>query len=248
MSDWLTEWRTASGHTATSDTLDEDAPEVADEREATTADQPDTRPAATAAAAPTGQRPRSSRQRNALYPLAVLAAFLIVGTIAVLSLTGGGDEQPADTNPNAIATAPVAPSTDPAATSAVASPATCPETNTDTRLVTASPGDIHTPPGVVAAFEHAYFTERDPIAAAEHLAPSMRTTAAAIRGVMDNNFPPGTAPVPYCATITPWNDPDTWAVSVDWTDERTDDVKTWTAIYEIKTVDGRLRITAQRDT
>lgn len=240
MSDWLNDWRSASG------VLDEQQPEPEPVEDTASTDSDDPGAAApSAVSAPDTPRKPGRRRRSALYPLAALVAAALIAVIAVLALSGGGDNGTARQSTIAIPDQSP-PST--TATSSLASPVSCTATDTETRLITNGPGDTHTAPGLIAAFEHAYFAERDSIAAAEHLDPQMRVTATAIKGVMDANFPPGADPVPYCATITPWNDPDTWAVSVDWVDKRTNEVKTWTAVYEVKTVNGQLRITAQRDT
>jgi len=100
---------------------------------------------------------------------------------------------------------------------------------------------------VIAAFEHAYFTTRDPKAAVALVSPGMGVTEAAVRRVIDTSFPPGNTPVPYCATITPWSQPDTWAVSADWVDERTSKVTTWSAVYVVQPVNGQMRIVAARE-
>ncbi|TSD93485.1 hypothetical protein FOV72_19690 [Gordonia rubripertincta] len=233
--DWIDEWRAASGTAAINDEPEADAPEpsIDDDPAAERAEPP--RPAA--------RRPRPRGNRRALYPLLGLGALLLIVVVGVVAFTGGRQDDPdtitipAQTPPSTISQPETVPS-----------PISCTETNTPTRLVTAKPGDTHTAAGLIAAFEHAYFTERNPIAAAEHLDASMRVTPSAIRGVMDANFPPGDEPVPYCATVTPWNDPNTWAVSVDWVDERTREVNTWAAVYEVTAVKGQLRITAQRTT
>lgn len=247
--EWISEWRNASG--VIDDTAD-GAPADEDHQSGetteldlgpATADTSATQPKKTRRSRTRDTGTTNPRSRRVLYPLAALVGLLVVVIIGVLALTGGRD----DGDQQAGIAIPSQDVLSTQATPSVASPITCTETNTPTRLVTNGPGDTGTAPGLIAAFEHAYFTERDPIAAAERLDPSMRVTSGAIRGVMDANFPPGTDPVPYCATITPWSATNTWAVSVDWVDERTDEVKTWTAVYEVKTVNGQLRITSQRN-
>lgn len=236
-SDWLDEWKTASGAASTEE------PGDAATTEETHAQIPTAPPSPAVVEQTSAGRARGVRDRRKLYPLLALAGLALVVVVGVLALSGGGDGSrdnitiPAQTP---LSTMPAPPS--------VASPVACTETITPTRLVTAEPGDTQTAPGLIAAFEHAYFTQRDPIAAAEYLAPEMRVSAGAIRGVMDANFPPGEDPVPYCATVTPWNDPNTWAVTVDWVDERTSEVRTWNAVYEVKAVKGQLRITSERTT
>ncbi len=235
-SDWLDEWRTASG-AAVADELVNDAATTAD----TGAEDTAAHPASAVVEPASAGRARGVRDRRKLYPLLALAGLALVVFVGVLTLSGGGGDDRADN-------ITIPPQTPLSTMPSVASPVACTETNTPTQLVTAKPGDTQTAPGLIAAFEHAYFTERDPIAAAEHLAPEMRVTAGAIRGVMDANFPPDDSPVPYCATVTPWNDPNTWAVTVDWVDERTSEVHTWNAVYEVKAVEGQLRITSERTT
>ncbi|MFW0797673.1 hypothetical protein AAFP30_27975, partial [Gordonia sp. CPCC 205515] len=173
---------------------------------------------------------RKDRRRRVVYPAAIMFAALLV-IVVTAAIAPPPPTPSASTNPNATTTA--------------AGLLECPQQNTPTRLVTSGPGDLSTGPGVIAAFEHSYFTTRDPAAAADHLAPTMRVTPTAIAQVMADNFPPGGAPIPYCATITPWNGDNTWAVSVDWANEATREMQTWTAIYEVKPSDGRLRIVAE---
>lgn len=237
-SDWLDEWKTASGAAST-----EEPGNPADNADQPHAQIPSAQPSPAAVEHTSAGRARGVRDRRKLYPLLALAGLLLVVVVGVLALTGRGNDAPESITIPAqppLSTMPASPS--------VASAMACTETNTPTRLVTAKPGDTQTAAGLIAAFEHAYFTERDPIAAAEYLAPEMRVSAGAIRGVMDANFPPGEEPVPYCATVTPWSNPNTWAVTVDWIDERTSEARTWNAVYEVKTVNGQLRITSERTT
>ena len=239
-SDWLDDWKTASGAAL----AEEPGPETETGIDTVGEGAGPMAPAAEKAqpVASTG-RARGVRDRRVLYPLLAFAGLIVVVIVGVLALAGGITDAPETiTVPTQtpLSTVPASPS--------VASPVACTETSTPTPLVTATTRDPQTAPGLIAAFEHAYFTERDPIAAAEHLAPEMRVTAGAIRGVMDANFPPGDTPVPYCATVTPWNEQNTWAVTVDWVDERTSEVSTWNAVYEVKAIRGQLRITSERTT
>ena len=242
MADWITEWESAAEANAP-------VPAPLPEDEAQSVGKPSAGPDEALVADRTPPRTpieaAKQRKRTRIYPIAIVAAAILVAVVSAFTLFGG-QEAPKQTpsTPQAMPSTP--PSNEQA--DVINTPAgllECPQNSGDTRVITSEPGDITTEAGVIAAFEHDYFATRDPAAAAEHLAPSMLVTAAGIRQVMDDNFPAGNAPIPYCATITPWNGAHTWAVSVDWADERKDTITNWTAIYEVKESDGRLRIVRQ---
>lgn len=253
MSNWLTEWETAATPAQPEhDAAGDEGSPAAETVELDTAEHI----APTSTPAP---RIRQKKQKDASTRVwkmpdrrSVRLAVFLVGTavvvlVTVLALTGNHSSPRRADHPDIAIPAQntlsgVAPSSTPD------SPVSrCVESNSPTRLVTSSPGDTHTAPGVIAAFEHAYFTTRDPKAAAALVGPGMGVTEAGVRRVIDTSFPPGNTPVPYCATITPWSQPDTWAVSADWVDPRTSKVTNWSAVYVVQPVNGQMRIVAARE-
>ncbi|WP_435592128.1 hypothetical protein [Nocardia sp. bgisy118] len=67
------------------------------------------------------------------------------------------------------------------------------------QIVTDGPGDIHSPAGVIAAFEHAYYVQRNAEAALRLIAPEVGIIPEALAAGIAS-IPPGTV---HCVAITP---------------------------------------------
>lgn len=141
---------------------------------------------------PATPSPATGRARIVLVSAAVAGATIAATTLAV-GLTG----QRASTEAQIAATQPSTITSVVAATSTVrvAEPA-CEGLSAPT--VTSGPGDIGTPAGVIAAFEHAYYRLRDPVAALALVSPSAGLVPEAITAAIAA-LPEATT---HCVAIT----------------------------------------------
>ncbi|MGV9822936.1 hypothetical protein [Nocardia xishanensis] len=116
-----------------------------------------------------------------------------LGVAAVLGTAGIVSIADRDYTPAVI---PTMTANSPTTTSTPAVAGAC--TGLSGQTVTAGPGDTHTPAGVIAAFEHAYYVQRDAMAALRLIAPEV--------GIGGEALAAGIASIPlgsvHCVAIT----------------------------------------------
>lgn len=150
---------------------------------------------------PPTPRPTTGRRRLTRTAAAVAAGLLIVagvGFVAVRSITGTDDLQP----PAVTADAPTTSEADSDALDAVPPPLSAELSPTaDPATCRTDSGDQNSGPGVIAAFEHAYYVSRSGDAARALAAPDSPLPAGpVIQTTGIDTVPVGTT---HCVRITP---------------------------------------------
>jgi hypothetical protein len=150
---------------------------------------------------PSKQRPTTGRRRPTRTAAAAAAGLLIVagiGFAALRSITGTDDPQP----PIVTADAPTTSTADTAALDAVPpAPTAEPTPTADPTTCRTDSGNQDSGPGVIAAFEHAYYVDRSGDAARALAAPDSPLPAGPViqtSGI--DTVPVGTT---HCVRITP---------------------------------------------
>lgn len=151
-----------------------------------------------------------SRKRAVLWA-AGAAAALVLGTLIGVSVLGGDREDTAELAAAASSAAPVteaSPEPEPAPDPADEFAAWCVPETTEYSLVSNGPGDQRTPVGVILAFQHAYYADRDAPRAASLMDP-VRDTGQLQAGI--DEVPRGTD---HCVTVSTTDRPQVFEVTM----------------------------------
>lgn len=151
-----------------------------------------------------------SRSRRPVLVGAVAMVLVLAGAATAVVLRGSTSTTTGA--PRAVAAASQSPSPTPAAVPStqppVAGPVWCEEADADGRSVGSGPGSTSDGPGVIRAFDHAYYIERDGARVASLMvAPN---PVPEIQRWIDD-VPPGTV---HCVTIAVTPDPTVFAVEL----------------------------------
>lgn len=159
------------------------------------ADTATTATALTPPPAPKRPRKRDSRSPRLCYVAALIVVVALLGWF-VLRLISGNDERTQERIADETDTSETAP------TLAVTPPAlaTAPTTETDPTACRTDPGDQKSGPGVIAAFEHAYYVTRSGTAVRELTTPDASLPAQEKIQAGIDTVPTGTT---HCVLITP---------------------------------------------
>ena len=156
---------------------------------------------ATTVTAPTPPRaPKRPSKRDSRSPrLRYVAALIVVVALLgwfVLHLLSGDDESAQESIADETDTSETAPTLD----VTPPAPASAPATETDPAACRTDPGDQKSGPGVIAAFEHAYYVTRSGTAVRELTTPDASLPAKEEIQAGINTVPTGTT---HCVRITP---------------------------------------------
>lgn len=172
----------------------------------------DVSPAAIEPQAPSeaGREKRSSRLegKRLLVVGGAVAAVSVIAAGVVTAVAGGGGETAVPPLPEPAIAATHTTTETTTAAPAAAIPTWCAAVNEPGRVVGNGTGDRDSGPGVIQAFEYAYYIKRDAKAAADLML--MPSSTAEMQGFIDA-VPVGTE---HCTTILPTADPSKWSVDV----------------------------------
>ncbi|MDV6211886.1 hypothetical protein R3Q08_26860 [Rhodococcus erythropolis] len=159
------------------------------------ADTTATGTAPTPPTAPKRPRKKDSRSPRRRYVAALIVVVALLGWF-VLHLLSGNDERAQERIADETDTSETAPTLD----VTPPAPASAPTTETDATACRTDPGDEKSGPGVIAAFEHAYYVTRSGAAVRALTTPdtSLPTTEKIQAGI--DTVPTGTS---HCVRITP---------------------------------------------
>lgn len=159
---------------------------------------------------------RTWPSRDALLKRAGIAAgalasvAVIVGIVVVGSKLGGSPdiEVAADTTSTTPAPRPIQAAAD---TPALHPLLPCEEIQSDSHTQTSGHGNLDTPIGVIVAYEHAYFVERDASTMVDLTIPSKDVAAF---GPLDESLKRIPLNTPWCVSVKPTDTRDVFAVDV----------------------------------
>lgn len=112
----------------------------------------------------------ANRRRRPLIAAGVVAAVVIAGVVTATALSTGGEDRPTESvvatdKPSDTPTAGSVAVTSPPPAAPTNDPADCVPTVSGPRTVGNGPGDQDSGPGVIQAFEYAYYVKRDAVLA-----------------------------------------------------------------------------------
>lgn len=145
--------------------------------------------------APKRPRKRDSRLPRLRYVAALIVVVALLGWF-VLRLLSGSDESAQERIADETDTSETAPTLD----ITPPTPASAPTTKTDPTACRTDPGDQKSGPGVIAAFEHAYYVTRSGTAVRELTTPDTSLPSKEKIQAGIDTVPTGTT---HCVRITP---------------------------------------------